>query len=231
METPASTPVIAIDGPAASGKGTIARKIAAALNFNYLDTGLLYRAIGYGVTSFGGNPSDVETALAVARSLPARVKTDPAYLETPDLRTDAASESASLVASMQDVRAVILALQRDFAQNPGKNPSGNNYLGAVLDGRDIGTVICPGAPAKLFVTASLETRAQRRLKELQSRGITTTYEPVLRDMRERDARDAERKIAPMKPAGDALELDTTHLSPDQAFEKAMAYIRSRLKSA
>lgn len=223
-----TSPVIAIDGPAASGKGTIARKIAAALNYNYLDTGLLYRAIGHGVTSTGGNPSDLETALNIARSLPARVKSDPAYLQNPDLRTDAASESASLVASMQDVRAVILALQRDFAADPGENTNGNKYLGAVLDGRDIGTVICPAAPAKLFVTASLETRAQRRLKELQSRGIATTYEAVLRDMRERDARDAERKIAPMKPAGDALELDTTELNPDQAFEKAMDYIRSRL---
>jgi cytidylate kinase len=223
-----TSPVIAIDGPAASGKGTIARKIAAALNFNYLDTGLLYRAIGHGVTSTGGNPSDLQTALDVARSLPGRVKSDPAYLQNPDLRTDAASESASLVASMQDVRAVILALQRDFALHPGENLNGNKYLGAVLDGRDIGTVICPSAPAKLFVTASLETRAERRLKELQSRGIATTYEAVLRDMRERDARDAERKIAPMKPAGDALELDTTELNPDQAFEKAMDYIRSRL---
>lgn len=221
-------PVIAIDGPAASGKGTIARKIAAALDFNYLDTGLLYRAIGHGVTSTGGNPSDLQTALTIARALPGKIHADPAFLQNPDLRTDAASESASLVASMQDVRAVILALQRDFAQNPGKSPNGNNYLGAVLDGRDIGTVICPSAPAKLFVTASLETRARRRLKELQSRGITTTYEAVLRDMRERDARDAERKIAPMKPAGDALELDTTNLDPDQAFEKAMDYIRSRL---
>ncbi|MBK7363205.1 MAG: (d)CMP kinase [Micavibrio sp.] len=221
-------PVIAIDGPAASGKGTIARKIAAALDFNYLDTGLLYRAIGYGVTSTGGNPSDLQTALTVARSLPDRVKTDPAFLQNPDLHTDATSESASLVASMQDVRDVILALQRDFAQNPGKSPNGNNYLGAVLDGRDIGTVICPAAPAKLFVSAAVETRAERRLKELQSRGIITTYEAVLRDMRERDARDAERKIAPMKPAGDALELDTTDLNPDQAFEKAMDYIRSRL---
>jgi cytidylate kinase len=223
-----TTPVIAIDGPAASGKGTIARKIAAALNFNYLDTGLLYRAIGYGVTSSGGNPSDLQTALDIARSLPDRVRTDPTYLQNPELRTDAASESASLVASMQDVRAVILALQRDFAQNPGENTNGNKYLGAVLDGRDIGTVICPAAPAKLFVTASLETRARRRLKELQSRGIATTYEAVLRDMRERDARDAERKIAPMKPAGDALELDTTELNPDQAFEKAMDYIRTRI---
>lgn len=223
-----ATPVIAIDGPAASGKGTIARKIAAALDFNYLDTGLLYRAIGYGVTSAGGNPSDLQTALAIARSLPGQIHADPAFLQNPDLRTDAASESASLVASMQDVRAVILALQRDFAQNPGKSPNGNSYLGAVLDGRDIGTVICPAAPAKLFVSAAVETRAQRRLKELQSRGITTTYEAVLRDMRERDARDAERKIAPMKPAGDALELDTTDLNPDQAFQKAMDYIRSRL---
>ncbi len=216
-------PVIAIDGPAASGKGTLARRIAAALGFAYLDTGLLYRAIGFAVTDSGQSPADRNAALEAARALPARIRDNPALLDNPSLRTDAASEAASQVASVQDVRAVILELQREFARSPGEI-----YKGAVLDGRDIGTVICPAAPAKLFVIAAVETRAQRRLKELQSRGIATTYEAVLRDMRERDARDAERKIAPMKPAGDALELDTTHLDPDQAFQKAMDYIRSRL---
>jgi cytidylate kinase len=218
-------PVIAIDGPAASGKGTIARKIAHELAYAYLDTGLLYRAIGFAVTSSGHNPTDREAALSAAAALPGRIAADPALLQNPALRTDSISESASHVAAMQDVRAIILKLQRDFARDPG-----SAYQGAVLDGRDIGTIICPDAPAKLFVTASLETRAERRLKELQNRDITTTYEAVLRDMRERDSRDAERKIAPMKPAGDALELDTTHLDPDQAFNKAMDYIRSRIGS-
>jgi cytidylate kinase len=218
-----SLPVVAIDGPAASGKGTIAKKIASALSFAYLDTGLLYRAIGHGVTSSGGNPSDLPTALLIARSLPGQIEADPGFLDNPALRTDAASEAASLVAAMQDVRNVILNLQREFAKTPP-----NQAKGAVLDGRDIGTVICPEAPAKLFVTASIDTRAQRRFKELQNKGVSTTYEAVLRDMRERDSRDAERKIAPMKPAGDALELDTTELNPDQAFQKAMDYIRSRL---
>ena len=218
-------PVIAIDGPAASGKGTIARKIAAALQFAYLDTGLLYRAIGHAVTVAGQNPSDPAAAIAAAAALPGQVAADPEFLQNPDLRTDAASESASQVAAIPEARAIILELQRNFAQKPPNNPKG-----AVLDGRDIGTVICPAAPAKLFITAALETRAERRLKELQNRGITTTYEAVLRDMRERDTRDAERKTAPMKPAGDALELDTTHLDPDQAFQKAMDYIRSRLGS-
>ena len=213
-------PIIAIDGPAASGKGTIARKIAAALEFAYLDTGLLYRAIGIETAK---NPADPAAAIAAATALPAQIAADPDFLQNPLFRTDEASSAASRVAATPEIRSILLEFQRNFAKTP---PGGQN--GAVLDGRDIGTVICPEAPAKLFITAALETRTMRRLKELQNRGITTTYEAVLRDMRERDTRDAERKTAPMKPADDALELDTTHLTPDQAFQKAMDYIRSRL---
>jgi len=207
-------PVIAIDGPSASGKGTIARKLAAHFGFAHLDTGLLYRAVGMAVLRAGGDLGDASAAEKAALAL------DPAQaaqsIEDAELRSDTASLAASKVAAIPGVRAALLKFQKDFCLMP---PNGKK--GAVLDGRDIGTVIAPNAPVKIFVTASAEARAQRRYKELQDRGQDATYAAVLADMKERDARDAKRSIAPTKPASDAVVLDTTNLDAVQAVAEAV----------
>ncbi|MCK6419233.1 MAG: cytidylate kinase [Alphaproteobacteria bacterium] len=208
------TPLIAIDGPAASGKGTLARRVAAALGYGYMDTGLLYRAVGLAAQK---DQTPEGAALALAQDF------TPALLDNPYLRSDEAGQAASHVAAIPPVREALIDLQRRFASNPGQG-----FKGAVLDGRDIGTVICPQAPVKLFITAPVETRAERRLKELQSRGIEATYEAVLRDMRARDARDAERETAPMRPADDALVMDTQGLDADAVFAAAMKIISQKL---
>ncbi len=204
--------IIAIDGPAASGKGTLARRLAAHLGLVYLDTGLLYRAVGMAVVGAGGDPADPAAAETAARAL------DPRDLSDPALRLDDAGQAASKVAAIPRVRAALLNFQREFARRPP---------GAVLDGRDIGTVVCPDADRKLFVTASLEKRAERRLKELLGRGVATIQEAVLQEMRERDARDSGRSVAPLVPASDAFILDTTELDADQAFAAALGYITAR----
>lgn len=209
--------IIAIDGPAAAGKGTLARRLAAHLGFAYLDTGLLYRATGLAVLRRGGNPSDPAAAATAARALVAN------DLDNPDLRSDAAAQAASQVAAIPAVRAALLDFQRRFADHPP-----DSAAGAILDGRDIGTVVCPTAEAKLFVTASLEARAQRRLKELRDRGIASIGSRVLREMRERDARDRRRRVAPLVAAEDAFTLDTTELDADAAFEAALAFISTRM---
>jgi cytidylate kinase len=219
-------PVIAIDGPAASGKGTLARKIAAELGFAYLDTGALYRGTAFEVFSTGAEPRDEAAALRATQTLKTKLlnpATRAATLSSPALRSDEIGLAASIVADMTAVREALKDLQKSFAANPGEG-----FAGAVLDGRDIGTVICPDADVKLFVTADLEVRAQRRLKELQSRGISATYGAVLKDMRERDARDKGRKAAPMKPADDAELLDTSALSQDETVQKALQLIRAKL---
>lgn len=204
--------IVAIDGPAASGKGTLARRLAAHLGLAYLDTGLLYRAVGMAVVRAGGDPSDPAAAEAAARAL------DPQALSDPALRLDEAGQAASKVAAIPGVRAALLDFQRQVARRAP---------GAVLDGRDIGTVVCPDADHKLFVTASLEKRAERRLKELLGRGVATIQEAVLQEMRERDARDSGRSVAPLVPAPDAFLLDTTELDADQAFAAALGYITAR----
>ena len=211
--------IIAIDGPAASGKGTLARALAENLNFAHMDTGALYRAVGYEVLQSGGSPSDENDALAACASLAKKI-TNPETLSNPDLRTDDSGNAASQVAVIQSVRDALLQMQRDFAQSPGKS-----YKGAVLDGRDIGTIVCPQAQIKLYVTANMEIRAERRMKELQSKGIPVTYEAVLEDMRARDARDTGRKAAPLKPAEDAIIIDTSDLSQDEALAKALEYAK------
>ncbi len=219
-------PVIAIDGPAASGKGTLARQVAARLNFAYLDTGALYRAVALEVLQNGQDPASTVHALHASETLRQKLTAPdggPMVLANPQLREDRVGIAASIVADMPDVRAALKELQQAFAAHPG-----DAYKGAVLDGRDIGTVICPDADVKLFVTAALEIRAQRRLKELQSGGNAATYEAVLKDMRERDARDTARKAAPMKPAQDAMVLDTSGLSQDDVVEKALAVISEKL---
>ena len=195
---------VAIDGPAAAGKGTIARAVAAHFGFAQLDTGLLYRAVG----ARGGDP------VAAARTL------SPADLARDDLRSAEAGQAASRVAAMPEVRQALVAFQRQFARTPG---------GAVLDGRDIGTVICPEAEVKLFVTASDEIRANRRWRELVALGNPLSETEVLADLRERDRRDSERAAAPLRPAADALLLDTTELTIDAAVNKAIKAIETRME--
>jgi cytidylate kinase len=209
------TTIIAIDGPAAAGKGTLARRLAAELGFDYLDTGLIYRAVGMKLARAGADPADPDRAGQAARDL------RPDDLGADDLRSDQAAQAASKVAAIPAVRAALLDFQRRFAAHP---PGGK---GAVLDGRDIGTVVCPDAPIKLFVTASLEKRAARRLKELLDRGLPAIQEAVLADMRERDERDSNRSVAPLAAASDAFLLDSSDLDADQAFAAAFDHVRSR----
>lgn len=202
---PAQRLVIAIDGPAASGKGTVAKRIAQHFGLPCLDTGLLYRAVARDVVAKGGSLDDSFAAAAAARAL------DAATLDDPNLRGPAAGDAASIVAKMPDVRAALLDYQRRFA---------SDARGAVLDGRDIGTVICPDADVKIFVTASPEERARRRHVEHQARGEVISYDDVLADIRRRDARDSGRDIAPLEAARDAVTLDTTTLDADAAFAAA-----------
>ncbi len=211
--------IIAIDGPAAAGKGTLARRLAERLGLAMLDTGLLYRAVGLRMTRQGADLSD---ATAATRAAEAVVVAD---LEDPDLRGDAAANAASLVATIPGVRSALRDLQRDFAVNP---PDG--AIGAVLDGRDIGTVVCPDADAKLFITARIEERATRRLKELRERGLEAIHGRVLREMKERDARDSGRDVAPLEPAKDAFVLDTSDLDAEEVLALALDFIESRDRS-
>lgn len=219
-------PVIAIDGPAASGKGTLVRALADKLNFAFMDTGALYRATAFELISSGLSAKDHRDAADAAQILVKKIE----QAQTPDeilgnksLREDKIGKEASTIAAYPDVREVLNDLQRTFAENPGKP-----YKGAVLDGRDIGTVICPNADLKLFITAKTEIRAKRRVKELQSRGIVATYEAVLKDMRERDARDAEREAAPMKPADDAVIIDSSDLDAGEMLDKVLDLVKQRL---
>ncbi|MFN7186318.1 MAG: (d)CMP kinase [Alphaproteobacteria bacterium] len=201
--------MIAVDGPAASGKGTLARRLADYFGLSYLDTGSLYRAVGMRVVYADKNPSDVAAAIAAARAIQDH------DLANPKIRSERIGKAASIVSAIPEVRAALLDYQRDFSRRAG---------GAVLDGRDIGTVICPEADYKFFVTASLETRARRRHKELSEMGVKVDYDSVVNDLRERDGRDAERAVAPLKPAPDAVHLDTSHLSANDVFEQALRVI-------
>ena len=196
---------VAIDGPAAAGKGTISKAVAAHFGFAHLDTGLLYRVVG-AKTLAGQEP------VAAARTLTAE------DMEAEGLRTQAVAEAASKVAALPDVRAALVDFQRAFARRAG---------GAVLDGRDIGTVICPQAEAKLFVTASAEVRAERRYLELQGSGQTTTRAEVLADVQARDDRDMNRAAAPLKPAEDAVIIDTSYMTIDAAIAAAIAAVDAR----
>jgi CMP/dCMP kinase len=207
-------PIIAIDGPAAAGKGTLARRVAASLGLPYLDTGLLYRAVGRRVLDAGGDPADAAAAEAAARSL------RPEDMDRDDLRGPQADAAASSVASVPGVRAALLAFQREFAACEG----------AVLDGRDIGTVIFPSAQAKLFIVASLPERARRRWLELKAKGTTVDFASVEQDMRHRDEKDAARASAPLKAADDAFILDTSELNAEAAFQVAIDFIRRRTGS-
>jgi len=204
--------IVAIDGPAASGKGTLAKRLAAHFGLPELDTGALYRAVARDLRTRGLKLEDVWAAVTAARVL------DPATLNDPALRGRAAGEAASVVAKIPEVRAALLKYQRDFAGQPG---------GAVLDGRDIGTVICPNADVKIFVFASPQERARRRHSELAASGSEVTLAEVLQQIEVRDKRDSERAVAPLRPAADAALLDTTHLDIDAAFRAAVDLIETK----
>ena len=200
--------IIAVDGPAASGKGTIARALARHYGLPHLDTGLLYRAVGIAVLRAGGDPADEDDAFRACGF-------DDALLGDPGLKSEAAARAASIVSAHPAVRAALLDRQRTFAHTPP---------GAVLDGRDIGTVITPEAQAKLFVTASPAVRARRRFDELIGHGLTVTYDHVLSDIRARDARDSGRGIAPLRQAEDAVLLDTSDMGVETAVAAAIALV-------
>jgi cytidylate kinase len=212
--------IVAIDGPSASGKGTLARRLARRFGLAHLDTGKLYRAVALAVLDAGADPADPGAATKAAQNL------DISRLADPRLSQEDVARASSIVAAIPAVRAALLDLQRDFAHHPPPPAQG-----AILDGRDIGTVVCPDATVKLFLVASAESRAERRVKELRERGAAAIYEAVLQDMRERDARDSERQVAPLGVAPDAITLDTTLLDADQAFEQASDLIARYCASA
>jgi len=207
--------IIAIDGPAASGKGTVARRLATDLGFAYLDTGALYRAVGLSVVEQGLDPADASAALAAARSL-----AFDAFVN-PRLRDEDIGVSASKVAAFPEVREVLLRYQRNFAEKP---PDG--APGAVIDGRDIGTVVCPNAEIKLFVTASTEERARRRAAEMRAAGRAANEAQIVEDLVARDRRDIERASSPLRQANDAHLLDTTNLDIEAAFTAALAIVNA-----
>ena len=206
--------IIAVDGPAASGKGTLARRLATHFGFAYLDTGKIYRAVGCRVLDADGDPEDQEAALSAAEAL------QPGDLNNSNLTSDRAAVAASKVAAMEPVRTVLLGFQQVFAANPP-----NGASGVVLDGRDIGTVVCPDAAVKLFVTAAIEERAERRHKELLDKGEPSIYSRVLQALKDRDARDIKRSAAPLVAAPDAISVDTTAMDPDEAFASVLDSIR------
>lgn len=204
--------IIAIDGPAASGKGTLGKRLADHLGFAHLDTGLLYRAVAAVLMARGTPLTDRDAAALAARTL------DVSHLDAPDLRGARMGEAASVISAYQPVRDALLDFQRQFG---GQGP------GAVLDGRDIGTVVCPDADVKLFITATPEERARRRHLELLRRGEDVAYETILADIRCRDERDMTRATAPLRAADDAVTLDTTDLDADAAFQAALAVVEQK----
>jgi cytidylate kinase len=207
--------IIAVDGPAASGKGTIARAIAEHYRLPHMDTGLLYRAAALNLWRWGGDPGNAFEAVRAAQELNLDA-------DDPELRSEPVSKIASAISAYPEVRAVLLKRQQDFAQQPG---------GAVLDGRDIGTVIAPDAAVKLYITAAPEVRAKRRMGELESRGMQATYDDVLADIHARDERDSSRAVAPLAQAPDALRLDTSELNVEQAVAEALRLVEDKLASA
>jgi CMP/dCMP kinase len=207
--------IIAIDGPSAAGKGTLARAVATHLGYHFLDTGSLYRMVGLAMINAGKPVEDVAAATGFAKTL------DPSKIQDRDLRTETVAAMASEVAAIPEVRTALLEFQRQFAK---REP------GAVLDGRDIGSVVCPDADLKFFVTASTQVRTTRRLEELKQLGVRSTYEAVLDDIRARDDRDANRASAPTKQANDAIMIDTSELERDEVIAAVMGVIADHMGS-
>lgn len=203
--------IIAIDGPAASGKGTLAKRLAAHYGYHHLDTGIIYRAVAHALLEAGARLDDEVRAVAAARAL------DPARFDNPALKSQATGAAASVVSAIPAVREALVAFQRDFAHRPP---------GAVLDGRDIGTVICPQAEVKIFVVADAEVRARRRAQEMRARGEAADEAAVLADILARDARDSSRATAPLQRAGDAHLLDNTHLDIEGGVRAAIAIVEA-----
>ncbi len=203
--------IIAIDGPAASGKGTLGKRLAAHYGLRHLDTGLIYRAVAQAVLAAGKSPNDKAAAISAAQNL------NPSAFSETALKSQTVGDAASIVSAVPEVRAALLAFQREFAAQPP---------GAVLDGRDIGTVICPGADVKIFVTASPEARARRRAMEFRAAGRDTEEAAVLEDIKRRDERDTKRAAAPLRQAEDAVLLDTTQLDIDGAIRAAIDIVEA-----
>lgn len=206
--------IIAVDGPAAAGKGTLARALARHYHFHFLDTGSLYRMVGLKVLAGGDEPRNEAAALKAAQTL------KPELVRDQDLRSEEVGEAASIVAANLEVREALLGFQRAFAAR---------LPGTVLDGRDIGTVVCPDAEAKIFVTAAPEIRARRRHEELAERGAAPSFDSVLADIHARDERDRSRAHAPLVPAADAYVLETSHMTREQALAAAIAFVEKRRK--
>ncbi len=219
--------IITIDGPASAGKGTLAGKIAQEYKLTYFDTGMVYRAVGIETLLANVPAEDEVVAERFAKELTFSKMMDLA--QNPSFRGPEGGKRASIVSAFPSVRAALLKMQQDFYKNP-TFADGSKAQGVVYDGRDTGTVVCPQADIKFFVTASAEERAKRRYKEYQTKGITSSYEEVLRDIIARDKRDSERSTSPLKPAADAIILDTTHLSIEEVFEKAKEIIDSHQKN-
>lgn len=218
-----STIIIAIDGPAGSGKGTLGHRLGAALDFPVLDTGLLYRAVGLIVRQNGQSLEDQTSALQAADRLHDELATSTEFLKNPELRSAESGQAASMVSSYPSVRQALFDLQRRFALKPP-----NDKKGAILDGRDIGTVICPDADVKLYLIADTEVRAIRRAKELYADRWEEHVPALIEQTRQRDSRDSDRAVAPLKPAMDAMIIDTSKLNTDDVFQQAYDHIRAKL---
>ena len=209
--------IVTVDGPAGVGKGTLAKRLAATFDFAYMDTGLLYRAVGATLVERGADPGDAAAAVNAARLL--RLED---IQESSVLRSEDIGQVASVVATIPEVRGALLAFQRAFANNPP-----NDATGAILDGRDTGTVVCPHADLKIFLTANISTRARRRLEQLHKAGKNNTYAAVFKHVESRDLRDSKRALAPLKPSSDALVINTTDLGKNAVFEFARARIAAK----
>ena len=217
--------IITIDGPAAAGKGTVSKVLSQHYKLAYFDTGMIYRAVGLEMVLSGFDPSDEEKALDCAKNM--TFEKMMSLSKHKDFRSDIGGQAASKVSSIPSVRQALLKMQQDFALNPVFE-NGKKANGVIYDGRDTGTVVCPNADIKFFVTASTQVRALRRYKEFQEKGIETTYEKVLEDMISRDKRDSERKAAPMKPADDAIVLDTSKMDAETEINTVIQIVEEKL---
>ena len=221
--------VIAIDGPTASGKGTLALRLAKRLGFAYMDTGVLYRGVAKTALDNGLDPENADDAAKAAKILAENYSLS--LQEDPSLRLEKVSQAASQVASVAEVRNILLDIQKNFAKKPGKNKDGENYLGVVMDGRDVGTVICPDAHIKMYIDADAEIRAARRVEQLVSKGIEADQATVLRELEIRDGRDSNRDTAPLEVADDAFTIDSSSLNANEVLARALDIVRGYLIGA